>query len=540
MRRQDLWGKALAYAAAFTLAVGALPLTAFAGEVPEEVAAETETEGKAFEEEQPTEEANPVEEEGGEQAEEEGAASEESVPEEGAALEEGVAEEGVPLEESVPEEGILEEASQEEGADRIEEEGTEAFGGTDEARRNDSTDGYGIGISGSYYDWTQEKTVPIGSITQGQGDSQVNSRCAWKLTGDKETILIYLENIVPWGGERSTGNLSITTDLNKTFMFRITDQGAFTGNDYETELESIVENRGFGHGGDVNQWSYEIKVPVSLLPAYKQYVNFGYDAQSFVLTDLDLGKSNIKSSSSDIIIDGDFSEWEYYPVGRLDYTTNGTHHATPDGEASLYSDGERIYGYCISEMTEHQNAYDVAKVTFYNRLPATDDWGGQYFGWNSGDLGVNFWMDDADGNIHECSGELQGITDTHGESIHVYLLDLQGGSGYQNIKDVYDNPWNKNKVYGEMYIKVGGGKAESEYYINAPLYAERYGGTPEDVLKTVAAEYIRIGGYVTSSGTPTGPALGVAMGLGIALTGVAKSKKGRKKEEEENKEEAGK
>ena len=379
---------------------------------------------------------------------------------------------------------------------------------------------YGQNIGGAV-DWSVIEVTPLYSSGTNNTDTGYPPRCAWVFSEEKGLIYIYLENVVDWSGSYSTGNFDIVTDTNRTFMFRILDGKVMAGDDNE-ELEGVV------HLGGKNNGSYEIPVPIDRLPAYIKTVSFGYDAEEPTLKGLALTGGAAPADPAAISkdsIDGIYDEWTTYPVDRLDYTTAGTQTATVDGECSLYSDGENIMGHCTSVYNAHTaNAYDVATVTLYNRIPQENSWGGYTFGWNGGDLGFKYAKVDENGNMTWLSaGDLQAIKSGTTE-LYIFGLNAWGNSSH------IDNLTAGDTVYGKLFVTVSedGTKAESEFYVDAAKYAERYGIAPEE-LRTVASEYIRIGGYTSCAGTSTYPVFGVSLLLGLAGFGFYLNRRERRK-----------
>jgi hypothetical protein len=210
-------------------------------------------------------------------------------------------------------------------------------------------------------------------------------------------------------------------------------------------------------------------------------------------------------------VDGDYSEWQYINREQLDYSTNGGQDNKVDGYASIYSEEDYIYGYCLTEDAAHtQNAFDATYVTLYNRLPDYNR-----FPWNGGyefsneDLTFRYGIIDSEGNI--TSIDLNSIT----EGTHRYAIFAMNGWGIdgQNINNLQGQD-----LYGYMCVTIEQGqKVEMEYEVNKELFAKRYKLSMED-LKDVSSYYVRIGGTVSTAGTPTGIPLSI---LAIALISIS-------------------
>ena len=372
---------------------------------------------------------------------------------------------------------------------------------------------YGQDIGG-VVDWSEVKMTLLNSAGTNNAAQGYPPRCAWKLSPDGETVYIYLENVVDWSGLNSTGNFDIKTDTNRTFVFRILNGRVYVGT-------SNQELSGVTFIGDRNQGSYEIPVPVSMLPTYLKTISFGYDHEDPVLTGLEIGGGAAEADPDEFgvsSIDGNYAEWQSYPVSRLDYSGAGTQTASVEGECALINTGDYILGYCDTVFNAHAaNAYDAATITLYNRLPdASSRWS-----WQNGDLGFRYAMVDEKGKMTWLnSGSLMAIT---GGTTELYIFGLDAWGNSTNINNLSQG----DTCYGKLFVTVqeDGSRSQIEFYVDAEKYGERYGMSASEI-RTVASEYIRIGGYTTAAGTSTYPLAGALILLFIAIAGYYITKEG--------------
>ena len=333
----------------------------------------------------------------------------------------------------------------------------------------------GISLDGTFNDWD---AVQKSTLVEPNDEHCVES-CAWVI--DKDYVYIYIKddgsNSATWAGPNHNGKYAITTDLGRTLVFQLTEDGAVVGADGATS----------NHTG--SQW--EIAIPTSSLPQNNGGLSFGLYLSDATLTGY--GDVAQAQSSTDISYDGHYGDWDNYPHKVIQYATAGTQENVPDGEAAIYVDNN-IYGHCETRMQAHLNETG-GEFTQAVSVLANDDW--------SHALMMRLATVDEAGNIN-WNPQRENLTNGSYEYC-IFATDCWGSS--ENL-----NALNGGDIcYGKATVTIQDGRHDMEWYVDIQKLADRYGIAATD-LKTVSSQYRRIGPeLVTSAGASSGPVGGAAL-----------------------------
>lgn len=317
---------------------------------------------------------------------------------------------------------------------------------------------------------------------------------------DGDYVFIYIKD-GPGGdasgaGTHSNGNWAITTDLGRTLMLKLNQDGSVTSK--AKGIQSV-------HVGA--QW--EIAVPASELPNYRNSLNWGLygvdndSLEPFVTNVSNLnGNSGTAGEKAPIVIDGNYGDWENYPNSYYEYATNGNQGNIIDSETSITSSEKTLYQYVTTEMPEHimeRGGGFTSGITvrlnqsdnyrFYPRLVAVDGEGS--INWNP-----------------QLSGLAPGT----------YSFELVDTQGWSNSPTLAELDKYGNAHYGTMMITIGeDGKDSCEYSLDLEKVAEKFGMNANDITM-VETNFGRLGNqWARITGASSGPWTGVGIGTGIAV-----------------------
>ena len=114
----------------------------------------------------------------------------------------------------------------------------------------------------------------------------------------------------------------------------------------------------------------EIAIPSSLLPQYSSTINFGYYLGGDIITDVADCSEVIHdpddpddptptpapyNDGSEIVIDGDYHDWDYYPVITIQYDSSGMENTYNDADGSIYQRDGDAYVHCIANEFSKQD-----------------------------------------------------------------------------------------------------------------------------------------------------------------------------------------
>lgn len=363
----------------------------------------------------------------------------------------------------------------------------------------------GIVIDGKFADWDAIEKTPVND------NKDYNTIDETAMVWDGDTIYLYFMakgnedgtgnwQSVTQAGPYSSGQFVIKTDLGRELLIQLSekDGGSVTGVE---GAKVAVNNRDWF--GAPHMW--EVSIPASALPAYENTISFGiYQSEPLIsdVANLQVPETEDKPDQgrNGIVIDGLYGDWTNYPHTLIQYATQGTQDTKVDGEAALFSDGERIYAHVNTQMKAHlQEAGGEFTKGVQIRLNGKDD-----LIFRPQVIAV-----DAQGNIDynpKQSGLDQG-------TYEFYLID---SAGWKTAKNISELEKNGNNLYGHMYVTVGPSQDDMEFEIYVDALAKKFGMDATDI-KTTEGQWGRIGQqWVATAGTSTG----TWAGLLICFAGV--------------------
>ncbi|MBR1669925.1 MAG: hypothetical protein IJ695_04430 [Butyrivibrio sp.] len=348
----------------------------------------------------------------------------------------------------------------------------------------------GISTDGNFNDWD---AVTKYTLNEPEGDNCVES-VAWVIDSESGYVYVYVKddgsNSATWAGPNHNGKFAITTDLGKTLIIQLTEDGATVG----------AEGCSSIHKG--SQW--EIAIPISALPDNNGGLNFG-----LYLTDATLsgyGDTGNVESSVDITYDGNVEDWSNIKHTLIQYAGAGTQEIVPDGEAAIYMDNN-VYGFCTTSMPAHLEAAG-GDLTNGVSVLVNEDW--------SKALYMRLVAVDSEGNIN-WNPQKDGL-DNGSYEYYIFATDAWGTS--TNISALYD----ADVCYGKATVNISETKETMEWYVDTVKLAQRYGLDVTDV-KMVSTQYGEIGQQlVTTAGSSTGPIGNAALCMLSAFAPFIKKK----------------
>lgn len=375
----------------------------------------------------------------------------------------------------------------------------------------------GIVIDGNYDDWAAVARVEAScpNTSNHRGDCLSSAACVF----DGDYVYIYLQNgdggSAAGAGANSNGRYSITTDMGRQVLFQLSAANGGTING--------IQGAKVAYFGD--EW--EIAIPATALPVYKQSISFGlYQEEPFVSGIMDLqGGTGTAGEFQGIVYDGLFGDWASYPHTLIQYATSGTQTDNPDGEGALYVDGSTLYGHVVSSMDAHLaqrgGEFSTAVSICFNGERG-------YNGDKTWNLYPRLVAVDADGTINWSPK----TSDLENGLYEFYIADIRGEynpATQTNIADLGEH----EQFFGRMMIHVGDMNDEMEFYVDLEQVAEflsYYSGTTIEAsdFKLIEAQFGQIGSdYLSVAGTSSGPYMGV--GLCMAFAGAVLLKRKRNK-----------
>lgn len=355
----------------------------------------------------------------------------------------------------------------------------------------------GITIDGDFSDWDSELKTMI-------NDDYLHS-VAFVLDGDY--MYIYVDAKEQWRaygvGAHYNGKYTVTTDLGYQMIFQLKD-----GGNWSPEVNGV--NGAIVAHSDLNwghsSYRYEIAIPTTELPLYNESVSFGFYLMDPVITGVTNRQGHQAGEQETIACDGSFSDWDYYPHPVIYYGMDEYGSTYVEGQAALYSDGEKLYSHVFSAMKAHveNNGKDLVTglvVTVNSPSGETTE--------------DNMFLPrlvsvDGNGIIHEPDfGNLQ-------QGVHeFYIVDMSGWPVEGYPVDYWSDPttysYQGNAIYGKAYIRITPSGCEMEFELEIETLAEKF-GLGSDELKFFGAKFQSIGDqWVTCAGVSSGPWVGVAV-----------------------------
>jgi hypothetical protein len=340
----------------------------------------------------------------------------------------------------------------------------------------------GISIDGSFSDWDAVPKYPFQDTNPGWNNLD---SAAFLFDGD---LYVYIKE-VPGGdaataGSLSTGNYVITTDLGRVLKFQLKKENG--GSVYGV---AGAEARHVGM-----QW--EIRIPASELPYYRETLSFGLYLEEAAIT----GVSNLQGGGgnvggfSGIVIDGAYDDWVSYPHSIIEYATPGSQAPQTDSQGALYFEEGKLYGHVMTTMPEHLASQGG------DFLAAID------IAFNGDREQKGFFEE---GNFYPC------MFTEDGQMVNEYTR-LEPGVHTFRICDIRTLGDPERQVFGTMKVTVDENRLcdEMEFDLDLEAVAERQGCTVND-LRTIEARFGRFGSWITISGASSGALLGVTLCCGV-------------------------
>ncbi len=363
----------------------------------------------------------------------------------------------------------------------------------------------GIVIDGEFADWD---AVPKYAIEDCNPNYNAVEEVAMIWDGDMIYIYLYSSDLeygaVTGAGPNSNGQYAITTDLGYTLLIQPTRQLTINGID-EATVAINTTDWGVPH-------CWEIAIPSSYLPDYKKSISFGMylgDKEGSTpiqgVTDLQ-GSDTSDKEFNGIIINGEYSDWDYYPHTVIQYATAGTGQNVVDANAALYNNGGKyIYGHAETVMPQHYtgDAWEVGKFNLSINDTVFDP---------NTDFQSRLVYEDP--VTHQLTFDPQPIIQSqeYYQPYHYYIIDIGYNVDPSNIHSI-EQLAATGKLYGDGYITRTPDSYDIEFEIDIEMLANKAGIEPNDI-KTINAQFIRLGDqWVTTAGTSTGTFLGILLCL---------------------------
>ncbi|MCI5822422.1 MAG: Firmicu-CTERM sorting domain-containing protein [Pararoseburia sp.] len=365
----------------------------------------------------------------------------------------------------------------------------------------------GIVIDGQFQDWDAiQKTA----VTGNTGDNTLDEVA---MVWDGDTVYLYFMakgnddgtgnwSSVTWSGPNSNGKFAITTDLGNTLLVQLVNENGKPAVAGVDGAKVAVNNQDWT--GAPHMW--EVSIPASALPAYKETVSFGFYQVDPFVKDMANLQGNPDTGDKDfngIVIDGLYGDWTNYPHTLIQYATPGTGDSKPDGEAALYTNDGTLYAHVKTEMQAHRQEAGGEFTQGINvRLNGNENY----------TFMPQIVAVDAQGNI-DYNPRLSGLTQG---TYEFYMIDATGWKTATNISELDSKG---NGLYGHMYVTVGASADDTEFEMDMSKLADKFGLDKDDIHKA-EIQWQRIGQqWVTTAGTSTGAWLGLL--LCFAAVGVA-------------------
>ncbi len=372
----------------------------------------------------------------------------------------------------------------------------------------------GIAIDGDFSDWD--------GVTKYSVETEGLDYSAFVYDGDM--MYFYFEfhennNRITWAGPGSNGKFVVINNYGQQMLFQLMpdENGRVAG----VEGASFAANTTTWMGNDF-QYKWEIAIPAANLHDYtyegkNDLLTFGFYGGEMIVTDLGNVSADPDEAPAPVVpapasgtikIDGQYDDWNYMPVTKIEYSTPGTSENIVDSEGAVYL--EDVF-------------YAYVKTTYPPYLQTA----GGNFDWFQVKLNDNpayafsplFVTADANGNINWSTKVGNLPEGTH----EFYLFDHSTGRNIQNITEAGDYG---NVLYGKAYITIGPSMNRMEYYLDTEKLAAKYGLSANEV-KMVSVYYDELGTtWLTTAGTSTAPFLGIALCLGV--TGIVLLRKKQK------------
>ena len=376
----------------------------------------------------------------------------------------------------------------------------------------------GITIDGTFKDWKYVTKTDVKNPNPDQPNAL--SQVAMVFDGD---VYIYIKEgqggSAAGAGTHANGKYSITSDLGRENVFQLNQDGTVSG----------IAGAEAKHVG--SEW--EIRIPRESLNYYSESLSFGlYQSEPFVkdVTDLQ-GKPSNTGTFQGITYDGNYDDWNSYPVTTISYATAGTQDKNEDASAALYADGSTLYMYAETTMQAHiaeqrqqgtafTKAITIDLASSASSMQDIDDNG-------ENDLSPRIIAVDENGNI-DWNPDLANQPD--GKTREYAIVETHGTYDINSMTSINNAAFQEmGGVLGHVMITVNGDKCQAEYKIDLEnvakmhnYYRSQHGKAADDSpdnYQFISARFGRLGDQiVTTTGASTGPWLGLGLS-GIAVAG---------------------
>lgn len=390
----------------------------------------------------------------------------------------------------------------------------------------------GITIDGTFKDWKYVTKTDVKNPNPDQPNAL--SQVAMVFDGD---VYIYIKEgqggSAAGAGTHANGKYSITSDLGRENVFQLNQDGTVSG----------IAGAEAKHVG--SEW--EIRIPRESLNYYSESLSFGlYQSEPFVKNVTDLqGKPSNTGTFQGITYDGNYDDWNSYPVTTISYATAGTQDKNEDASAALYADGSTLYMYAETTMQAHIDEQRQQGTAFTKAI--TIDLAGSAS--STQDIDVNGENDlspriiavDENGNI-DWNPDLANQPD--GTTREYAIVETHGTYDTNSMTNIDNAAFQEmGGVLGHVMITVNGDKCQAEYKIDLEnvakmhnYYRSQHGKAADDSpdnYQFISARFGRLGDQiVTTTGASTGPWLGLGLS-GIAVAGglLANSRRTKRKKD---------
>lgn len=326
----------------------------------------------------------------------------------------------------------------------------------------------GIQIDGKFKDWE--------TLTRYPGNDPNGTITDVAMVFDGDDIYFYIRdtkgNTSAGAGPESTGKFAIVTDLGRPLLFQLTADNHIYG----------IKGAEAAHVG--RQW--EIRVPKSELPPYRETLSFGIYLEEPMIRDvanLDGSAGSVTGEFEGIVIDGEYSDWLPYPHTIIEYATQGTSDKHEDCLGALYVADGKIYSHLETSMTNHLKAEGSDFLAGITVAFNGERWSGPA-------LYPVMFYEGTDTIVNERTRLEPGT----------YTFDIYDASTAN-----WDENWRERPKLGKMKVTVDDYRDEMEMELDMDAIAEFLGLSEED-MKLVEIYYGRMGDkWLSHAGTSSGP-----------------------------------
>ncbi|MEE6148073.1 Firmicu-CTERM sorting domain-containing protein [Olsenella sp. YH-ols2223] len=390
----------------------------------------------------------------------------------------------------------------------------------------------GITVDGKFKDWKYVTKTDVKNPNPDQPNAL--SQVAMVFDGD---VYIYIKEgqggSAAGAGTHANGKYSIISDLGRENVFQLNQDGTVSG----------IAGAEAKHVG--SEW--EIRIPRESLNYYSESLSFGlYQSEPFVkdVTDLQ-GKPSNTGTFQGITYDGNYDDWNSYPVTTISYATAGTQDKNEDASAALHADGSTLYMYAettmqahIAEQRQQGTAFTQAiTIDLTGKASSTQDIDVN----GENDLSPRIIAVDENGNI-DWNPDLANQPD--GTTREYAIVETHGTYDTNSMTNIDNAAFQEmGGVLGHVMITANGDKCQAEYKIDLEnvakmhnYYRSQHGKAADDSpdnYQFISARFGRLGDQiVTTTGASTGPWLGLGLS-GIAVAGglLANSRRAKRKKD---------